>query len=121
MIHPASADRLTADEKHEVHNARVIEFESGAISGKEFVFSLVNQCGFSEMEAKREWQQIRDLGNVEIYKKNCGDVVYYQRPHVPEWEAARVLNFYAQSVGVVVDIGNGLQVPFSLFELRAMK
>lgn len=126
MIHPATADRLTADEKHEIHNARVVEFQNGEISGKEFVQSLMQQCGFHELDAKEQWQSVRDNCEPRIYSVQAGDDILYpvrmsDLTGETEWRKGRVSSFYAMRVGAIVDIGNGLKLPFSLFELRVAK
>lgn len=113
-------DMLTRDERHTIHSERVSELMAGEISGVEFVKSLFQQVGFTELEAKRQWQDIRDLTPAPaIYSKKIGDIVFCPTNH--GWKAGKIEKFYLHNTGVTVAFPSGLSLPFTLFQLRAVE
>lgn len=121
---------LDPDERHEVHNARVLELCSGEISGKEFVHSLIHQVGLSAIEAKEQWQALHDQGQIKIYDvagPRC--MILYPREDaassgnikVTHWQRGMITSMYANMQGAIVQTSEdvfSMRVPFALFELR---
>lgn len=126
--------RLDPDERADVLNARIAELESGEISGDEFVRSLVNQVGFSTLEAKARWQVLKDDGAISIYDKaapHC--MVEYPfpiaidnrgYPRSVEYRRGMITSLYGSGAGAVVQTAEhfgAMRVPFAVFELRLAK
>lgn len=120
---------LDASERAEVHAARIVELRYGEISGVEFVNSLQNQCGLSEIEAKQEWQMLRDGGALPIAEFKIDAVIFwpfnYQRGKpttVPIWHQGKIVDTYANGAGVIVQTNVNdpfsIRIPFPIFNLR---
>lgn len=113
--------KLDAQERHEVHGARVKELISGEISGKEFIASLISQVEFSETEAREQYEAVRGNFAIAIYAVRTNGYVSAPIKITDKdirWRDGRVTSFYgANRDGAIVEI-DGLRVPFSLFELR---
>lgn len=128
-------NRLDPDERHQVHNARILELQSGEISGKEFVSSLVSQVGFSTLEARGQWQELKDQGSIAIYdlaksrcmvqypfimQEGCGRIM-----PVIEWRKGLITLLYGSDLGAIVQTDPfdqfSVRFPFALFELRLCK
>lgn len=114
-------NNLDPEERHEVHNARVIEVTAGDISGKEFVASLVQQVGLTFNEAMHEWENIKS--HSAIAGKTVGERVMY--PYEDGFRVGVICRFFGSHMGVVVltDVNDtwSMRVPFSLIELKVVK
>lgn len=124
FFHRGTDERLSRDEQHEIHDARVIELQGGEISGKEFVASLKMQCGFSDIDAKRQWQDIKNLDAIPIYRLKEGDKI--EAPAFGKFFSATIKSFYGAGAGAVVVFDNvpavaGATLPYAMFELRVAK
>lgn len=110
-----TAQDFTREERAQMHVEYVRQLEAGEMSGKEFVHALWSRVGFHELDAKIEWQSIKNMGGIAIYKLKCGDKV--QAPAFGDWADGKITSFYGSGIGAIVDF-NGVRLPFSLFELR---
>lgn len=99
----------------EMHVEYVRQLEAGEISGKEFYDLLWKKIGFHELDAKREWQDIKDQGRIAVYNLKARAKV--QAPYFGGFASGEIVSFYGSGVGAVVNIG-GVHLPFALFELR---
>lgn len=114
--------KLDPDERQQVHNVRILELQSGEISGKEFVESLIIQVGFSRFEAYEQWQAIRDNGMMGIYNAAKSGCKVQFKSMLHGWQVGVIREFYgADRAGVIVELHDGFRAPFALYELRMVK
>lgn len=117
--------KLDPDESNAVHAERIRELTSGEISGKEFVQSLIDQVGFSQVEAREQWQALKDQGVIAIYNiAKSGVDVNFPMP-VKTFHThgiGKIVSMYGSDLGAIVcPEGMAIKLPFSLFELRLAK
>jgi len=111
------ANQLDPDERHTVHNERVRELIAGEISGKEFVKSLIEQVGFSEIESRRQYQDVKTHSYLAIDDIKSGSRV--SCPHGDIFLPGKVTSLYGSGAGAICELDNMVsRFPFSLFELR---
>jgi len=120
--------KLDPDERHAVHAERIRELTCGEISGKEFVQSLIDQVGFSKIEAREQWQALKDQHVIMIYElAKSGIMVEYPVAinHIETmYFRGRIVSLYGSGIGATVQAEKAsamLTLPFSLFELRLAK
>lgn len=109
------AQDFTREERAQMHVEYVRQLEAGEMSGKEFVHALWSRVGFHELDAKGEWQSVKNMGRVAIYRLKCGDAV--QVPFGGGWADGKISSFYGSEAGAIVIVGE-MRLPFSLYELR---
>jgi len=115
--------QLTRDERHEVHNERIRELIAGEISGKEFVASLMEQVGFTQVEASEQYHAVKQEFPVAIFQLKIGGrieaLTNASGIHISTWHRGKIVSFYAGDLGAIVELdGIPSRFPFSLYELR---
>lgn len=118
---------LDAADIREAVAHHLAEFAQGRMSGKELVNTLTPIVG--GVQAATLYDEAYRNGEHQFALIQIGSIVEFQHAadpasgSAPVWRHGRVVRFYGPvadgvSLGVVVQVGSGLELPFSMFEIR---
>lgn len=107
-------DTLTPDERHEIHNARVVEVQKGEITAGDFIKSLVDQVGFTFMEAESQLVEVERAGMIPVAEIGSRVLVKFHG----EWEEGRVIKTTSQGQMLIVQFPHGVQLPYYYRQVR---